>query len=106
MEDYIKLTALARCLGVRKREALELMEDYDVYTDWEADNRFNDVMDDIINDLILSEIPEAYRYYFDEDRYKRDVLISDGRGHIISAYDGEELEQRINGVYYYIYRQN
>jgi hypothetical protein len=30
----------------------------------------------------------------------------DGRGHSLSSYDGEENEEQVNGVTYYIYRTN
>ncbi len=40
------------------------------------------------------------------DEFVEDAIQSDGRGHFLSGYDGEEHEQVINGNYYYIYRIN
>lgn len=36
----------------------------------------------------------------------RDAISEDGRGHFLSSYDGEENEQRVDGVTFYIYRTN
>jgi hypothetical protein len=42
----------------------------------------------------------------DMDRFVRDAVMSDGRGHFLSSYDGNELEQKVNGKWYFIYRVN
>ncbi len=34
------------------------------------------------------------------------AVSADGRGHFISGYDGQEIENYYNGEYYYIYRTN
>lgn len=91
-----------------KYDALKLLEeeDYIILDDQEADDMFDNIMDDIIDDTVLSQIPEHLQYYFDTDSYKEDVKISDGRGHIISRYDGNEIEHVYNNTSYYIYRIN
>jgi hypothetical protein len=38
--------------------------------------------------------------------WKESVVQNDGRGSIISGYDGREEEETINGTTYYIYRTN
>ena len=38
------------------------------------------------------------------DEFIEDAIQSDGRGHLINSYDGEEHEKELNGTYYYIYR--
>ena len=48
---------------------------------------------------------EQPRNYFDEEAWKSDARM-DGRGHIISRYDGCENEEKVNGTWYYIFRQN
>ena len=42
----------------------------------------------------------------DFDHFVDDAVLSDGRGHFLSSYDGHEHEVNINGNYYYIYRTN
>jgi hypothetical protein len=46
---------------------------------------------------MLHDVPSNLRYYFDEDRYIDDVLRYDGRGHLLSSYDGSEEEVRLSG---------
>ena len=42
----------------------------------------------------------------DFDHLVDDAVLSDGRGHFLSSYDGYEHEVNIKGNYYYIYRTN
>lgn len=42
----------------------------------------------------------------DLDHFVKDAVLSDGRGHFLSPYDGEENEEKIGGEYFFIYRQN
>ena len=42
----------------------------------------------------------------DFDHFVDDAVLSDGRGHFLSSYDGYEHEVNIKGNYYYIYRTN
>ena len=79
-------------------------ENYTVVTDDEADDLWEQELDNYIEECIMPEIPEHLQYYFDEDAWKSDARI-DGRGHAISRYDGEEYEEEVNGTTYYIYRQ-
>lgn len=80
-------------------------EEYEVLTDSEADDRMDECLDNYIEELILPEIPDHLQNYFDEEAWKSDARM-DGRGHIISRYDGCEYEEKVNGTWYYIYRQN
>ena len=80
-------------------------KEYLVCDDGEAD-RLNDLsIDSYIDDCVLPEIPEAYRNYFDDEKFKRDCAY-DGRGHNLATYDGCENEETVNGETYYIYRTN
>ena len=76
-------------------------EDYLVLTDSEADNMEDSLLDNYIDECL--EIPDNIRPYFDEEKWKRDARM-DGRGHIISSYDGCEYEETVEGTTYYIYR--
>lgn len=79
-------------------------ESYTVVTDEEADDLWEQELDNYIEECIMPEIPEHLQNYFDEDAWKDDARI-DGRGHAISRYDGYEYEETVNGTTYYIYRQ-
>ena len=76
-------------------------EDYLVLTDSEADDMEDQRLDNYIDECL--EIPDDIRPYFDEEAWKRDARM-DGRGHIISSYDGCEYEEKVNDTWYYIYR--
>ena len=81
-------------------------EEYEVLTDEEADDRWEQELDNYIDECIMPEIKDdLLRRYFDEEAWKRDARF-DGRGHAISRYDGAEYEEKINDTWYYIYRQN
>ena len=80
-------------------------QEFAVYTDSEADEAWDAMLDQYIDDCVLPEIPEAYRAYFDYEKYKQDCKY-DGRGHTLSSYDGEENEETVDGETYYIYRTN
>lgn len=95
---------------IKNCQPVEPYDEYDwgrkwlVYTDEEADDAMEKELDNYIEDCILPEIPEGYRYYFDDEKWKRDARM-DGRGHSLSHYDGYEHEESVNGTYYYLYRQ-
>ena len=79
-------------------------ESYTVVTDEEADDLWEQELDNYIEECVMPEIPEHLRDYFNEDAWKDDARV-DGRGHAISRYDGYEYEETVNGTTYYIYRQ-
>lgn len=79
--------------------------EYLVLTDEEADQMWDEQLESYIDDCILPQLPEAYRNYFDHEAWKRDAR-HDGRGHSLSSYDGNEHEEKIDGVWYFIYRTN
>jgi len=129
--DELKLEALARFLDCDPEEAEGFLEDYRVYTDDEADQAcgeyiresawaFNswfiashardgfteEIIDSIkgdrcedVNDAILAVIKDL-------DYFVEDAVSCDGRGHFLSAYDGEENEETVSGITFYIYRDN
>lgn len=79
-------------------------EEWLVFTDEEADAAANEALDEYLDDCLLSELPEIARHYFDCEAWKRDALISDGRGHVLASYDSNEIEVKVNGEWYYMYR--
>ena len=78
-------------------------EEYLVLTDEEADEEEDRQLDNYIDECL--DIPEHIKPYFDEEKWKDDARM-DGRGHIISTYDGCEHNEDVNGTTYYIYRIN
>lgn len=76
-----------------------------VLTDEEADEIYDESIENYIEDCILPEIPEELQRYFDEEAFKRDAKM-DGRAHYLAGYDGCEYWEDVNGTTYYIYRTN
>lgn len=83
-------------------------ESYLVLTDDEADDAWEDELQNYIDECIMPELerncPELSRY-FDEEAWKRDARF-DGRGHSLNRYDGTEYDEKVNDTWYYIYRQD
>jgi hypothetical protein len=80
--------------------------EYLVLTDSEADVAFEQSVENYVDECVLTEIPERYRFYFDTAAFVRDVEMNDGRGPTLAGYDGAENEEQIDGTWYYIYRVN
>lgn len=80
-------------------------EEYEVLTDDEADDRWEEELDNYLEECVYPELPDNMVNYFDDEAWKRDARF-DGRGHSIARYDGCENEEKVNGTWYYIYRQN
>lgn len=78
--------------------------EYLVGTYEEMDRKYDEYLDSYIDDCILPEIPEAYRFYFDDEKFKRDA--ASDRANALASYDGNENEYALEGVTYYIYRTN
>lgn len=83
----------------------EERDNYMVLTDEEADQKWDNYLDSYIEEIILHKLPEQYRNYFDDERWKEDARM-DGRGHSLGYYDGCENEQSVNGETFYIYRMS
>ena len=99
------------------RDAVELAGDWDeddefdigqyrlaVLTDSEADIEWDQSLESHLEECIYPELPENMRFYFDDEKWKKDARM-DGRGHSLSCYDGNEFEQSVNNESYYIYRR-
>ena len=80
-------------------------EEYLILTDGEANEHARDYAEILINDIhITKEIKESFIYnYIDMESAIQDIL-TEGRGKLLSNYDGCENEETINGETYYIYR--
>jgi hypothetical protein len=73
-------------------------DNYLVLDDVQAEQIFNQCVDNYIDDCVLSQIPDIYHQYFNWNKFK------DGfdRGGILAHYNGVEEQQ--SG--YYIYKIN
>ena len=78
---------------------------WSVLTDEEADDKWNEYLNNYIEECILPDLPETAQIYFDKDSWIKDAKY-DGRGHSLSSYDGNEESCTINGTEYYLYRNN
>lgn len=76
-------------------------KEYLVCTDEEADDLWEESLDNYLEECIYPELSGNLSNYFDEESWKRDARY-DGRGHSLSSYDGNEEE--VDG--FYIYRIN
>ena len=85
-------------------------EGYLVLTDTEADSEAYDYTYSIWEECYLTEeVKKQLGFladYIDLDQATKDAIQADGRGNSLSSYDGEEYEETINNVTYYIYRIN
>lgn len=79
--------------------------EYEVLTDDEAYDKWDEALESYIEECILPELPANLANYFDSEKWKQDAQY-DGRGHSLATYDGEENEETIDNVVYYIYRVN
>lgn len=69
-----------------------------VLTDQEANKEALEYCTSYLEDSM--DIPSHVRGYIDFERYTEDVIAVDGRGHILSSYDGEENEVKLEeGIY-------
>ena len=111
-----KVIALAAHLGCSLESINENSDDtydsddepgeYWVLTDSEADEAFKESVENYVDECILPECPKNIRNYFDTDRFRRDVEMSDGRGPSLAGYDGTEHEEKVDGEWFFIYRVN
>ena len=109
---YIKEIVLALYLDLSVRDAVENIcrdtttivsykgEKYRVVTDKEADEIWDDLLEDYIEQSI--DIPEHLMIYFDRKSWKEDEKNA-GRAHWLSC-DGREEQQEYEGEVYYIYK--
>jgi len=65
--------------------------EYAIGTDEEADDAWEESLDNYLDEVIYPELPESMVNYFDDESWRRDARF-DGRGHSLSSYDGNELD--------------
>lgn len=92
-------------IGYNDEEFTYNWQEYLVLTDEEADDKEDEYLENYIDECILYEIPQQYRFYFDRELFKRDARM-DGRWNSLASYDSNENEETVDWVTYYIYRTN
>jgi hypothetical protein len=110
-----KVKALAQHLGVSKKDIEQSTydenlfefanEEYLVVTDEEADELWEQELDNYLEECVYPELTGDLSRYFDDEAWKRDARY-DGRGHSLARYDGHENEETVKDETYYIYRVN
>lgn len=76
--------------------------EYVVLTDSEADQRAEDYLDEDMWKCAVQAGNTTQGF----EEWAEDVISMDGRGSLLSSYDGSEEEETVNGTTYYIYRTN
>jgi hypothetical protein len=129
-ETEARTQALAQHLEADIEEAERVIDNYLVLTDDEADEMVKEYIlssvwafnssfvashcdldipqeaIEAIQEKCESSNPILLKLIKDTDDFIQDAISSDGRGHFIGFYDGEEDEQEVNGTTYFIYRTN
>lgn len=106
-----KIKALAKHLECKQKEITVSQyddqifeygnEEYLVVTDDEADELWEQDLDNYLEECIYPELTGNLSNYFDDEKWKQDARY-DGRGHSLARYDGNEYE--VDG--FYIYQTN
>ena len=78
---------------------------YIVADDETCDDLWDQDLDSFLEEIVLEQLPENLRFYFDEERWKREARM-DGRAHSLGRFDGSENEEVVDGEIWYIYRQD
>ncbi len=60
-------------------------------SDEEADDAWVRGMESYFDECVLPEVPDHLQSYIDEDKWMDDAKM-DGRGHVLSTYDGTETQ--------------
>lgn len=98
-------------------EANQMASDYIKDSVWAFNKSFLDchseaisAMDEetykVIQERCESSNKAVWAMIDDKDHFIDDAIASDGRGHFLSSYDGNEHEIAYKGTYYFIYRTN
>ena len=80
-------------------------EEYLVVTDEEADELWEQELDNYLEECIYPELTGNLANYFDDEAWKRDAK-RDGRGLSLDRYSGHENYRNVQDETFYIYRQN
>ena len=111
-DDSIMREELEDKIQDLESEIEELTDDEDSYEFTEeakeryVEGRMDDVRYDPVAFLRDYGLEREIENFIDQESFIEDVINSDGRGHTIASYDGNEDEVEYEGTTYYIYRMN
>ena len=107
--DEEELLAKIEDLEIEKQDISDDDDNWD-YTqeakDSYVERRMDEVRDDPMDALRNFGMEDRVADFIDEDSFIEDAISTDGRGHTLSSYDGNEDEIVFNDEWYYIYRTN
>lgn len=115
LEETEDSTEIEELLGLIEEleETIEEIEEDDDYYEWTEEakenyvqSRLDDVRYDPVGFLRDYGMENQIENFINKDDFIEDVISSDGRGHTIASYDGEEDEVYYENKTYYIYRMN
>jgi len=109
------IKALAKHLGCDENEITLSIDDdetfdtnegqYLVVTDLRANKKWEEALDNHIEEVIMLEIPRKYQPYFNGENWKENER-KYGRGSRLNSYNGTEACVTVEAEKFYIYRQN
>lgn len=103
-EDDEKTVALMQHTGNNFDESYsDIDKNYNVYTDEEADEAWEESLKHYCEEFVISELPDSAKYYFNEEEWIEDAKMY-GRGHALGTYDGNEYEETVKGTTYYLFK--
>ncbi len=112
-EEAVELIIDGDWICLSDEQADEMAKDYILESVWAFNPSFlsaHTEIDEEIFKMLQDKCEDSndaiLRMIKDIDHFVQDAIISDGRGHFISSYDGEEHEQFINDNWFYCYRIN
>lgn len=79
--------------------------DYRDYSEEYVEKAINNIYD-IVDEFITNYGIEGIEDYMDLDKLAELIVDEDGRGNVISTYDGKEIHESVDDEEYYIYRMN
>ena len=80
-------------------------EEYLIVTDNEADEYWEEELNNYLEECIYPELQENLKNYFDDEAWKRDARF-DGRAQSLNHYDGGEETETVLNEEFYLYRRN
>jgi len=101
-ENYCKQLAILQHDSYLSWCEAEHGNTYNCYTGNEADGGAKERAEALIEDIYLTECPDNLRKYIDMDKFVEDIL-TDGRGSLLNHENGEEYEEIVDSITYYIY---
>lgn len=105
LEDCLNLAELMEGVRIDKQYSHYLRNKwYLVLTDDEANTAQDKDLENFIDECILPDIPEKYRFCFDKKKWKEERKMETNRGYQLATYDGNEHEFTFNNTNYYIYQ--